>query len=259
MEPFLSRDGAWLLFNNRNSPEDQTDLHAARRISATAFSYAGPITGANSVALDGVPSLDRDGNLYFVSNRDYDASLNTLWTAQFKEGMATGAAALTGDAPRRQLLWLNIDAEISANGDRLYFAENRWGLFGGGLKSSDILVAARDATGAFNRLPDAEDLFDKVNTKLLEFAPALTDDELTLYFTRLDMQAARKGKPGAFGIFVSTRPSVSAAFGPPVRIEAIKGYTEAPSVSPDGCSIYFHELQQDVFRIRMTSRTDCKG
>ncbi len=257
MEPFLSRDGVWLLFNTRNGRDDQTDLHAAKRINAAAFKYFGPIDGANSKSLDGVASLDRHGNLYFVSNRDYGESLNTLWTASFADGNATNAAALRGNAPRRKLLWLNIDAEISANGDRLYFAENKWGLFGGGLKSSDILVAARDATGAFNRLPDADDLFERINTKQLEFAPALSDDELTLYFTRLDMRAARNRKPGAFGIFVATRPSISAVFGEPSRIEAISGHVEAPTVSPDGCSIYFHELQNDVFRIRMTSQKAC--
>jgi hypothetical protein len=46
MEPFLTRDGAYLLFNNRNDPSVDTNLHWARRMDDLTFAYMGEISGA---------------------------------------------------------------------------------------------------------------------------------------------------------------------------------------------------------------------
>src|SRR5262245_43242683 len=69
MEPFISRDGRYLLFNNLNDPSENTDLHWAERVTPLSFRYRGKIEGANTDALEGVPTLDRNGTLYFVSPR----------------------------------------------------------------------------------------------------------------------------------------------------------------------------------------------
>lgn len=78
MEPFLSRDGAILFFNNRNDPPDQTDLHWAERIDDLTFRYRGRIEGANSAHLDDVPTMARNGRFCFVSPRAYEQTLATL-------------------------------------------------------------------------------------------------------------------------------------------------------------------------------------
>ena len=78
MEPFISRDGRHLLFNNLNDPSENTDLHWAERITATSFRYGGKIEGANTKALEGVPTLDRNGTLYFISPRSYGETLSTI-------------------------------------------------------------------------------------------------------------------------------------------------------------------------------------
>ena len=52
MEPFLARDGCWLLFNRRNGPREQTDLMVAQRIDDRHFAFVGPLAVANSAALD---------------------------------------------------------------------------------------------------------------------------------------------------------------------------------------------------------------
>lgn len=257
MEPFLTRDGRWLLFNNRNQPEDATDLHAAERLDDLTFVYRGPLRGANSEALDGVPSVDRDGWFYFVSPRAYDETRNTLWTGVFEAGEARGARPLAGDVSRARPLWLNIDLEISADGRTLYFAENRWRLFFGGVSSSNLLAARRQADGRFLRLPNAEAMFAAINTDLLEFAPATTPDELTLYFTRVDRDALAEGAAAGFGIYVATRAASDAPFGTPARIARLAGYVEAPSVSPDGCALYFHQRLGARFVIRRTARAGC--
>jgi len=257
MEPFATRDGAFLFFNTRNRPEDQTDIHFAARVSETSFRYLGPLEGANSDALDGVPSMDRAGRFVFVSPRDYGATRNTLWEGRFDGESVREVRPLRGDVSRGKPLWLNIDAEISADGEALYFVENRWRLFGGGLKSANIFAAYRGEDGAFLRAEDAEALFTAVNSKLLEYAPAISGDQLTLYFTRADRAALRRGEADGFAILVSTRPSRDAPFGAPERIEAITGYAEGPSLTPNECGVYFHRLAGDRFVIQLARRKAC--
>src|SRR5918911_4706579 len=47
MEPFISRDGRYLFFNNRNDAPD-TNLHYAERMDDVTFDYRGELKGANS-------------------------------------------------------------------------------------------------------------------------------------------------------------------------------------------------------------------
>ncbi len=258
MEPFLTRDGKMLFFNNRNDPKDQTDLHVARRLNDTSFRYLGPLTGANSASLDGVASMDSAGNFYLVSARNYDQTGNTLWSGRYSDGALAGVTPLTTNFTPQKLLRLNIDLEVSADGNTLYVAENRWDLLRGVPATSDITMAAKTGTG-FTRLPDADALMANINTKKLEFAPATSADELTLYFTRLDMKALFKGKPGAFAIMVATRANRTSPWGVPRAITAITGHAEAPSVTPDGCAIYFHRKDGGIFRLYLTRRIGCTG
>ena len=73
MEPFLSADGKYLFFNNRNDPGTDTNLYFAAPRRRTTFSYGGAIAGANSPALDAVASMDAADHFYFVSTRSYAA------------------------------------------------------------------------------------------------------------------------------------------------------------------------------------------
>ena len=168
MEPFLSRDGSLLFFNNRNGPKDQTDLHVARRINDLSFRYLGPLQGANSAKLDGVASLDRNGNFYFVSTRDYDDTGNTLWGAHFAGGAVQDVGALKTNFTPKKLFRLNMDMEISADGQTLYVVANRWDLLRGMPATSDIIMARKTEAG-FERLPNASALMATINTKHLEY------------------------------------------------------------------------------------------
>jgi len=78
MEPFLTRDGRVLLFNNSNDPAAQTDLHWAERINDTTFAWRGRVQGVNTDALEGVPSTDNQSQLYFVSPREYASKRATV-------------------------------------------------------------------------------------------------------------------------------------------------------------------------------------
>ena len=88
MEPFLTRDGLYMLFNNRNEPPENTNLHWAKRVDDLKFHYLGEIPAVNTNALEAVASMDRDGNLYFVSNRSYDQTSSTIYRTRFVDGVA---------------------------------------------------------------------------------------------------------------------------------------------------------------------------
>jgi len=53
MEPFITRDGRYLLFNNSNDPSVDMNLHYAERIDDLTFAYRGEIAGVNTPSLEG--------------------------------------------------------------------------------------------------------------------------------------------------------------------------------------------------------------
>ena len=70
MEPFISKDGNILLFNNLNSAPENTNLHWATKINDSAFQYKSEITGINTADLDAIASMDNSGKLFFISLRN---------------------------------------------------------------------------------------------------------------------------------------------------------------------------------------------
>jgi hypothetical protein len=235
MEPFITRDGRHLLFNNRNDPGVDTRLHVARRIDDVMFDYRGEIKGSNTPALDAVPSLDRHGNLFFISTRSYTSTLSTIHRGRFDVGQVSDVELVEGVSRRKRGI-ISFDAEISGDGETLFVVDGR---FTGGPvpQSADIDIAIRDGN-VFRRLPTARGLLKKVNTRALEYAPALSGDLLELFFTRL---ASSSGTPI---ILRATRKSVDAPFGPPRQVTTITGFVEAPTLSGDGRSLYYH-LRED--------------
>src|SRR5262249_14243166 len=90
MEPFITRDGRYLFFNNSNDPSVNTNLHYAERINDLAFEYKGEVAGVNTQALEGVPTMDKNGVFYFVSTRSYMETLSTIYRGRFSGGAVTG-------------------------------------------------------------------------------------------------------------------------------------------------------------------------
>src|SRR5882757_5313039 len=125
MEPFLTRDGQFLFFNNLNEPKVNTNLHWAQRLNDSTFQYKGELQGVNTAALEGVPSMDRDGNFYFVSNRSYDQTASTLYRGKFAGGNVSSIELVPGISLHKPGI-VNFDAEISADGTTLYFVESQF-------------------------------------------------------------------------------------------------------------------------------------
>src|SRR5262245_11892202 len=229
MEPFITRDGRYLFFNNSNDPSVNTNLHYAERINDLTFEYKGEVAGANTEALEGVPTMDNNSVFYFVSTRSYKETLSTIYHGRFSGGAVTGVKIVEGiseKTPGR----VNFDVEISADRQTLYFVDR---VFSGRPTpdKADIAIAVRDDE-SFQRLSGSAELFKNVNTDALEYAACISPDELELFFTRA-------GKNGP-SIYRSTRKSVTHPFDPPARVAAIKGFVEAPTLSPDGRSLYYH-------------------
>lgn len=242
MEPFISRDGRYLLFNNSNAPEVNTDLHYAERVSDLVFDYRGPVSGANSPDLDGVASMDDEQRFYFVSTRSYAQTLSTLYQGRFDQGSVTDVGLVQG-VSRNSLGQLNFDAEISADGQTLVFVD---GAFSGAAfpDAADLAIAARGNEG-FARLANSEELLAAINSADLEYAPCLSRNGLELFFSRY--------AGGEFAIYRSTRWRADAAFEAPQRVRIVDDYIEAPALSPDESALYFHRrvgARFEVWRVQ---------
>ena len=250
MEPFVTPDGRYLLFNNSNDPKVDTNLHFAERIDDTHFAYRGEIEGANSPKLDAVPTVDASGTLYFVSTRSYDETLSTIYRAHFAEGKIDSPQIVEGVSlnTRGQV---NFDVGVSRDGLLLIAVDGTFS--GGGVPDAADLVLLNRSGDRFLRYPDSQKIFATVNTEALEYAPALSADGLDLYFTRFAPSwLIFLSDPPA--IFVAHRNDTHEPFGMPERIAAIQGFVEAPSLSPDERSLYFHKKGETRFEIWRVTR-----
>jgi Tol biopolymer transport system component len=244
MEPFISRDGQYLFFNNSNDPAVDTNLHWAERIDDLTFQYKGEIGGVNTTKLEGVASMDANGVFYFVSTRSYDQTASTIYRGSFDNGTVTGVELAPGVSTSTPGI-VNFDAEISPDGQTLYFVESRFSA-SGQPQTADILIATRNGS-AFVRDANSTTIMKQVNTsKNLEYAPAISSSGLELFFTRLEGSSP--------ALYVATRTDASSPFGAPRKITAATGFVEGPTLSPDEKSLYYHKREGSLFVIYRVTR-----
>ena len=243
MEPCISPDGQVLFFNNLNSPAVDTNLYYATRVDALTFQYQGAVGGANSTALDAVASLDKAGLFYFISTRSYATTASTVYRGSWSAGTLSNLELVGGipaSAPGRVI----FDACISPDGATLCFAEGDYST--GTLTTADLVLADKTATGFARSLQSAA-LLQQVNLAGgTQYAPALSPSGLELFFTRL--------QGGTPAIFTATRTSTAMPFGLPHPIQALSGFVEAPSLSADGKSLYYHAYVNNQFAIYRATR-----
>jgi hypothetical protein len=248
MEPFLSRDGNMLLFNNLNSVPENTNLHWATKINDTSFQYQGEITGVNTIDLEAVPTLDNNGNLFFVSTRNYTATLSTLYQCNFLNGKAKNVQLAAG-VSKLQAGWVNFDVEVSADGQFLFFVDAQFDQ-SGNPATADLIIAQKSGPG-FQRLSNSSTTLEAINTGALEYAACISADELELYFTRVTVPFTAASSPE---IFVSTRQNKNESFGSPTIIKSITGFSEAPTISPDQQTLYYHKKENNKFVLYMARK-----
>lgn len=260
MEPFITRDGQFLLFNNGNAAHNTNgkkrdpNLHHAQRINDHTFQYLGEIRGANSNMVDGAPSLDQNNRLFFISPRAYQKKRSTIHSGIFKNGEATDVGLVSGDISPKKPGWLNMDAEISADGKTLYYTVNQWNTDFNVPKTSDLHVA-QWIGGRFERRDDSDKIFRNVNTGELEYAPSLSADQLELSFTRSKIIIKDGNFRGMVSrILMASRQSLKEPFGEPRWIRAITGLVEGPTVTPDKKILYYHKQEAGTFRLYRVRR-----
>jgi Tol biopolymer transport system component len=244
MEPSISRDGQYLFFNNSNDPSVNTNLHWATRVNDLTFQYQGEIGGVNTSALDGVASMDRNNVFYFISTRSYNQTLSTVYRGTFANGTLSGIELVPGISPLTTEM-VNFDAEISPDGNTLYFVDSQFSAAGTPL-TADIVIAERNGPG-FSRASNSAAILQQINTgNMLEYAPAISASGLELFFTRLEGNDA--------AIYTATRGEPSSPFGPPKKIQAITGVVEGPTLAPDEKSLYYHKRENNLFVIYRVTR-----
>ncbi|MFZ2061370.1 MAG: hypothetical protein WAU82_10200 [Candidatus Binatus sp.] len=248
MEPFVSPDGNYLFFNNSNSLP-QTNLYYATRIDDVTFQFQGEIGGANAPGLNAVPSMDVNDIFYFVSTRSYSQTFSTIYSGTFSSGSLSNVAIVPGIS-KDKLGDINFDQCISPDGSTLYFVD---GVFNGGSvpQSASIAVAKRRGD-QFVRLKNSEEIMHKINTHDLNYAPDISKSGLEFFWTRIDIVNSQPKPPPV--IYTATRSSTSEPFGKPRKIEAITGFAEAPALSPDEKSLYYHVNVSGRFVIYRVTR-----
>jgi hypothetical protein len=244
MEPFLSRDGEILFFNNLNDPAINTNLHYAERTGPFSFQYKGEINGINTDFLEGVPSLDENLNFFCISTRSYETDRSTVYSGCYSGGSVSSAASLAELVPEDPG-WAVFDAEISRDGQTIAFAEGRYDTDGGPYEA-DLFLAERHSA-VFIR-EDGPGTFRNINTVHLEYAPCLSGDLLVLFFTRLELPVTPASEPV---IMAAVRESADEPFGHPFPLDTLSGFSEAPALSPDGQSLYYHSRTEGLFRLYM--------
>jgi WD40 repeat protein len=246
MEPFISEDGEYLLFNTSNVAPNIPALQSATRVGADTFQYQGAIAGANQPGyLSGTPSMDENGNLYFVSTHSYAQTLSTIYAGRFASGTVTGVhlvAGISGGA----LGTIDFDVEVSPDGSTLYLSV---GHFDGGPPTSASLALFDKVGNGFVPDPHSTTILRAINRAgMLTYAASISTNGLELFFTQANPAG---GDPA---IYRAVRAGVGQAFGDVQRIGAITGYAEAPAISANGTTLYYHRMVGSMFQIWTVTR-----
>lgn len=252
MEPSISPDGQYLLFNTSNVAPNIPALQLATRINAQAFEYQGPLGGEGvnePGVLSGTPTMDQEGNLYFISPRSYSQTLSTIYTGRFSSGVVTGVhllAGISGGTPGV----VDFDVAVSPGGSALYVSVGQFGPGGG--PTSSVLALFDKVGSSFALDPHGAKILNAVNrVGMLNYAASVSTSGLELFFTRANPAIGAKGIPE---VYRAVRTSPSRPFGTVQRVGAITGYAEAPSLSTDGTTLYYHQLVGNTFEIKSVTR-----
>lgn len=241
MEPFLSRDGNTLFFNNLNNPSVDTNLHWSTRINNTLFEYQGEIQGVATEDLEGVPTMDQNSTMYYVYTGDYFQTLQSIYTGNYSEGSLSNISVVE-NLSRNEPGWLNFDVEVSNDGESLYFVD---GLYdeNGGPRQANFSIA-RKIGNEFQRDPNSAMLLANINTDDLEYAAAISKNELELCFTRIIGDISVNSEAH---IYIASRTASNLPFSEPQEITEITGFVEGPTFSADDNGLYYHKKENGVF------------
>ena len=251
MEIGISPDGTYLLFNDKKKPNK--DMHWSTKIDDRTYKYRGKVANTVSSKVDGTPSFDGKGNIYFTILKAYPVSLETIYVSRFQDGTAMDPIPVKGniyikDQNRPSAFWVSLDPDISDDGNLLFYSEGRFDPRVGFPYPFNVR-GAQKFNGEFVKMDDG--ILKNINTDHLEYAPTISSDGLEIFFTRIGKTS---GRPKMVGIFTARRDSTQTPFGRPERIMAITGNVEAPVLSGDETRLYYHRMDRGVYRVYRVTR-----
>ncbi len=259
MEPFVSPDGNFLFFNNINDGIN-TKLYFATKINDSTFNYVGELIGTNQIKtphLDAVADMDSDGNFYWTSTREYPTELDNLFRGNYNDGNVSNITRVQGDFNMNTPGWLIMDHGISLDGQYLYFNNARFDEVNcQGPCETTLGVAQKDNVSTFTTLSNSESILQNINdSNYIYYAPCISSDNLELYFTRYIKGEITSGT--VFEICVAVRTNSGSVFSIPKVLfsENISKLIEAPTLTVDKNSIYYHQKTSNSHRIMMRYRS----
>ncbi len=243
MEPFISRDGQYLFFNDDKSARKEKDIYWAKRVSDYEYIFMGQVENVNSDKVDGVPTMDRDDHFYFISAKKYGFfNKKTVYRGYFDNGTVKDVESVDG-LSLGKMGWLNMDIEISHDGQTLYATQTQFGR-GGGMPKKSYFFYAKKQNKKFVPQANSDEIFKTINGLGIVYAAAITKDEKEIMFTRFSPHSF-------FQSFVAKRPNKHAPFGEPELLEHITGYAEAPAYARDDNMIIFHKKDKESGKFRL--------
>ena len=125
MEVGISPDGRFLLFNDRNKPNK--DMHWSVRVSERTYEYKGKVKNTITSKVEGTPSFDGDGTLYFITMGEFPRDIRSLHRARFENGEAKDITELEGDIYRESPnlpvnMWISLDPDVNDDGTLLFYS-----------------------------------------------------------------------------------------------------------------------------------------
>jgi Tol biopolymer transport system component len=144
---------------------------------------------------------------------------------------------------------------LSADGLSLFFTSDRAGGYGG---LGDIWVSTRETTD--DEWGEPENLGSTVNSASWEWTQCISADGLSLYFA-----SDRLGGSGDLDLWVTTRATVSEAWGEPVNLGPTvnsSAWELSPTITPDGLVLFLTSTRaggrgdRDVWMTRRPTISD---
>ncbi len=239
----LSVDERTLYFSRRNELTGDNDLYMATRASvADEFGAVRQIPDVNDNDVSHWwPTVSGDGlTLYAGGNL---ASGNRIFKST-RASVDADFPPLTEVGALESFLTFQEHPYVLPNNRTMYFGASvdttEWDIYRVSINADGSFGTPSIVFGAALALPG-----------VLDWAPAVTPDELTMYFA-----STREGGRGGYDIYLASRDSTSAEFGPPVALNVNDNENDLPTwISPDNCELYF-EGGYDIWVATRTS-TGC--
>jgi len=262
MEPFISLDGDYLFFNNLNDGIN-TRLYYAERLNDSTFNFIGELNGTNQTVpphLDAVAGLDSLNNFFWVSLREYPLEFDNLFHGEFTAENVTNIGRMHGDFYIYAPGWILMDHGISYNGQFMYFNNARFEDCPGPCETR-IGVAQKENDSTYTMLENSTQIMQSVNdTNYKNYAPAVTKDELELYYTRFLKGPITQNSVSEICVVVRNSPTDNFSV-PQVLFSGsiLNSFIEAPTITTDKQIMYYHKKIDGIYRIMMRTRDQTTG